>query len=199
MRRNETDANRRRLPITLMNPDETPYTGDLDDPDVRHHIPGTTTWAAVTSSTLTALTGGPDATFYVQLTEAETSVSGLHRLSVEVGTAVPFEALFEIDEIETGATEIVDAVNEAVTEITEAVTDLGATVANGILNTVTYGARTFRGVLRRLDALVTGKAIGLNDAAVTIYLEDGITPAFTFSQNTTNGTRDAATVVDGDD
>lgn len=58
--------------------------------------------------------------------------------------------------------------------------------------------RTAKGVLVRLDALMTGKATGLLGALATFYRADGTTPAMAATQDTAAGTRQTASTVAGD-
>lgn len=58
--------------------------------------------------------------------------------------------------------------------------------------------RTILGVVRRLDSLMVGKATGLLSSLATFYRADGTTVAIEAAQNTTAGTRDAASTVGGD-
>lgn len=58
--------------------------------------------------------------------------------------------------------------------------------------------RTFIGLLRRLEALLTGKATGLIGSLATFYRADGTTKAIEATQDTDLGTREAASTVGGD-
>lgn len=58
--------------------------------------------------------------------------------------------------------------------------------------------RTAKGVLARMDALMTGKATGLLGALARLYRADGTTIAWQAAQDVEAGTRDAATNLSGD-
>ncbi len=63
---------------------------------------------------------------------------------------------------------------------------------------VLEGARTPRGVLRRLDALIKGKATGLVGTTAAFYADDGTTKLIEATQDTGAGTRTAASTAAGD-
>lgn len=71
-------------------------------------------------------------------------------------------------------------------------------IVNGVLAGVIDGARTIKGVLTRLDAVLKGKATGLNSVLATFYKDDGITKAVEATQDPDLGTRDAASTAAGD-
>ncbi len=56
-------------------------------------------------------------------------------------------------------------------------------------------SRTFKGLARRLDAFIAGKATGLVGTSAVFYRSDASTAAITATQSVDNGTRDAATVA----
>lgn len=97
MRKGETDLVVLRMPVSLRNPDLTPYDGSVADPVIRIRIPGTLEWVLITNQELLAVTGGHAGSFDIQLVPAEVLVAGTARYAVEVGTAEIFEAYFDID------------------------------------------------------------------------------------------------------
>ncbi len=70
--------------------------------------------------------------------------------------------------------------------------------ADAVLEASHESGRTLKGVFRRLDALMTGKATGLLGVLATFFRPDGVTKAIEATQNTTLGTRDTASTVGGD-
>lgn len=58
--------------------------------------------------------------------------------------------------------------------------------------------RTAKGVLTRIDALITGKATGLLGTVFTLFRADGVTKAVEATQDTVAGTRESASTISGD-
>ncbi len=73
-----------------------------------------------------------------------------------------------------------------------------AAVATAVMGAVTEGSRTVKGVLRRLDALVTGKATGLVGATYALFAADGTTKLVEAAQDVVAGTRNTASTVAGE-
>jgi hypothetical protein len=73
-----------------------------------------------------------------------------------------------------------------------------AAVTTAIFAYAHESGRTILGVMRRLDALLVGKATGLLGTLATFYRADGVTKAIEATQDTTLGTRTAASTVGGD-
>lgn len=63
---------------------------------------------------------------------------------------------------------------------------------------VVYGSRTLRGVMKRLDRMLIGKAAGLDASTATFYDEDGTSKVVEFTQDTGAGTRQTASTANGD-
>ncbi len=76
--------------------------------------------------------------------------------------------------------------------------DFGTEIATAVWAVAHESGRTILGVMRRLDAVFTGKATGLRGTLATFFRSDGTTKAIEFAQDTTAGTRDQATTVGGD-
>lgn len=76
--------------------------------------------------------------------------------------------------------------------------DFGTEIADAVWAFAHETARTAKGVLRRLDALLTGKATGLVGATATFYRADGVTKAIEATQSVALGTRETASTVGGD-
>jgi hypothetical protein len=71
-------------------------------------------------------------------------------------------------------------------------------IAAAVMAYAHESGRTILGVMRRLDAMLTGKATGLVGTLATFYRADGTTKAIEATQDTTLGTRVAASTVGGD-
>lgn len=71
-------------------------------------------------------------------------------------------------------------------------------IRDAMLAGVVDGTRTVKGALARLHAFFAGKATGLDSSTATFYLQDGVTKAMEFTQDTSAGTRVAASTVNGD-
>jgi hypothetical protein len=76
--------------------------------------------------------------------------------------------------------------------------DARAAIAAAVMSYAHEAGRTVLGVLRRLDALMTGKATGLIGATVAFFRPDGTTKAIEATQDVVAGTRDTASTVGGD-
>jgi hypothetical protein len=88
----------------------------------------------------------------------------------------------------------------AANTITAAATaaDFSVEVAAALLATVLEGSRTVKGVLRRMDALITGKATGLIGTVYALFAADGTTKLVEATQSVVLGTRVSASTVAGD-
>lgn len=71
--------------------------------------------------------------------------------------------------------------------------DFSTEVTDAILAKVVVGTRTVKGVLKRMDAFIKGKATGLLGATAEFYDDDGTTVIISAGQDVAAGTRDAAT------
>lgn len=76
--------------------------------------------------------------------------------------------------------------------------DAGTEIAAAVLAGVVDGTRTVKGVLARLNAITRGKATGLLSNVATFFLEDNVTKAVEFTQDTGAGTRVQASTTAGD-
>jgi hypothetical protein len=76
--------------------------------------------------------------------------------------------------------------------------DVGTEIAAAVWAYVHETGRTAKGVLVRLDALMTGKGTGLRSSIARFFRADGTTVAIQASQNIAAGTREAASSVSGD-
>jgi hypothetical protein len=72
--------------------------------------------------------------------------------------------------------------------------DVGTEIADAVAAYAHESGRTLKGLWRRIEAAISGKATGLLGSAVVYYRSDGSTAAITATQDTTAGSREAATV-----
>ncbi len=164
-------------------------------------------WGAMTVT----ITEGENGWYHGVLSSSHTDTVGIllcnfSATSVVAGGALIFEIVANLD------SDVITAL-AAVTEITSGLaTASGVTAATstlataaavaaipaGVLAAVTEGSRTVRGVLRRLDALLTGKATGMIDTLFALYAADGTTKLVEATQDPDAGTRETASTVAGE-
>lgn len=87
--------------------------------------------------------------------------------------------------------------NNAITAASIAA-DAGTEIAAAVWAFAHESGRTVKGVMVRLDAIIAGKATGLNGTTVTFYRADGTTKAIEATQDTGAGTRETASTISGD-
>lgn len=93
--------------------------------------------------------------------------------------------------IDTRTVNMASNVVTAAALATDAVTEIVA----GLMAFAHDTGVTVKGLFRRLDAFVAGKATGLNSATAKFFMRDGATEAINATQDTTAGTRSTATVT----
>lgn len=76
--------------------------------------------------------------------------------------------------------------------------DVGTEIAAAVWDFAHESGRKAKGVLVRLDALMTGRATGMRSSIARFFRTDGTTPAIQATQNIAAGTRDAASSISGD-
>ncbi len=74
----------------------------------------------------------------------------------------------------------------------------GSLTANNVWAFAHESGRTTKGVMRRLDALMTGKATGLLGTVYALFAPDGTTKLVEATQDVDLGTRETASTVAGD-
>lgn len=71
-------------------------------------------------------------------------------------------------------------------------TDAATKIITTLYDTSHRAGRTFRGVVRRMDSFMTGKATGLRGALARWFAPDGVTVEFSGAQDISSGTRDTS-------
>lgn len=158
--------------------------------------------------------------YAVDLVAANTDTIGLNVVHLEADGCDPAYASFQVETARAKEAQLpaalvggrVDATvgamqNDVVTaaavaanaiEADALASDARAAIAAAVMSYAHEAGRTVLGVLRRLDALMTGKATGLIGATVAFFRPDGTTKAIEATQDVAAGTRETASTVGGD-
>ena len=160
------------------------YSGK--DAEFPFHLPSS-------SNPLTPVTGHSFSTGEVQIRVAGGSlVNADVTLVVEIGNG---DYALQLTGAQTAATGkaflYVNVSGAQVYSGFEDVLDIGAIMLAASHDT----GRTVKGAFRRMDAMDSGKATGLDGTAPTFYMADGVTVALTAVQDPVLGNRAAATVT----
>lgn len=175
MQLNQATASLRRVPFELFDNSGAPVTGaSFTNPPATGEVQLSKAGGSYTDVTGSVVEIG-SGSYYYQGVLADTNTLGLLILKVNKSGSRLFKYQ---DEVTAGA----DA----------------TAIANAVWGFAHQSGRTVKGAIKRLDQLLTGKNTGLKGALWRLFDIDGTTPLVEASQNTSAGTRDAASTIAGD-